>query len=60
MRPERNEHPTKQILAKLKRKTTHTSARAAVAVTTLVPLAALLGGVKLNNHNETLVRDRVG
>jgi hypothetical protein len=30
--------------------------RSAAAAAFLVPLAALLGGVKLSNHNETLVR----
>lgn len=30
--------------------------RSAAAAAFLVPLAALLGGVRLSNHNETLVR----
>jgi hypothetical protein len=30
---------------------------AVAASAALVPLAAFLGGVKLNNHNETVVRD---
>ena len=34
----------------------HVYVRSAAAAAFLVPLAAFLGGVKLPNHNETLVR----
>jgi hypothetical protein len=34
-----------------------TAVRAVAATAVLVPLAALVGGVKLNNHNETFLRD---
>ena len=34
-----------------------TAMRVVAATAVLVPLAALAGGVKLNNHNETFLRD---
>jgi len=34
-----------------------TAVRAIAATAALVPLAALVGGLKLSNHNETFLRD---
>ena len=34
-----------------------TTVRAVAATAVLVPLAAFVGGVKLSNHNETVLRD---
>jgi hypothetical protein len=39
----------------LKATASSTYVRSAAAVATLVPLAAILGGIRLSNHNETLL-----
>jgi hypothetical protein len=47
-------HSMKGTMHSLKKATT---VRAVAATAVLVPLAALLGGVPLKNHNETFLRD---
>ncbi len=47
----------KSTIESLKTKTGSGYVRAATASAVLVPLAVLMGGMDLGNHNETVVRD---
>ena len=47
----------KSTIESLMAKTGSGYVRALSAATVLVPLAAVMGGFKLSNHNETVVRD---
>ena len=47
----------KSTIELLKAKTGSGYVRAVTASAVLVPLAVLMGGTKLSNHNETIVRD---
>ena len=49
----------KSTIGSLKTKTGSGYVRGVTASSVLVPLAVVMAGVKLNNHNETVVRDVV-
>ena len=46
----------KSTIESLKAKTGFGYVRAVSAAAVLVPVAAVVGGIKLSNHNETVVR----
>ena len=49
----------KSTIGSLKTKTGSGYVRAVSASSVLVPLAVVMGGMNLGNHNETVVRDAV-